>query len=266
MKPIGQITAAEASRIRFVLTDIDDTLTRDGRLQEESYAALWRLKLLGIKVIPVTGRPAGWCDCIIRQWPVEAVIGENGAFVLYLEKGRVKRIYHPAASSGEESRRKLGEIGTAVLEQVPGARIAGDQFCRIFDLAVDFREEEPALSLADAENIKILAESFGARAKISSIHVNIWFGDYDKLSMTKVFLEQKENMTEKTMKEEILFCGDSPNDEPMFAYFPMSCGVANLQNYADIIRFKPCFITGSPCGAGFAELVRQLESTRGFLP
>ena len=259
MKPILHITDEQVAPIRFVLTDIDDTLTEDGRLLEESFSSLWRLTRLGIRIIPVTGRPAGWCDCIIRQWPVEAIIGENGAFALYLEEGKVRWVRHPEAAVSGEIRGKLNSLGDTILSRVPGSRIAGDQFCRLYDLAVDFAEESPKLPLAEAEKIKAIAESCGFRAKISSIHVNIWLGDYDKLSMARYFFAKQWNILENDLKASVLYCGDSPNDEPMFGFFPLSCGVSNLTHYEHLLKTKPKFLSSEPCGRGFKEITDTIE-------
>jgi hydroxymethylpyrimidine pyrophosphatase-like HAD family hydrolase len=76
-KPLGLLPRSDAAGIRFVLFDIDDTITEKGLLPEESYSALWALRRAGIAAIPVTGRPAGWCDLIARQWPVAGVVGET---------------------------------------------------------------------------------------------------------------------------------------------------------------------------------------------
>mgnify|MGYP005810284527 FL=1 len=115
MKPISAITTSDLKQVRYILHDIDDTITNDGKLLAESYAALWELSRAGFKVIPVTGRPAGWCDLILRQWPVEAVIGENGAFVDYFEGSTKKRFFHPAVPK-ERLSEKLDEIKVACLK------------------------------------------------------------------------------------------------------------------------------------------------------
>ena len=66
MQPLSSYTKPYGG-VRFLLTDIDDTITAGGKLGASAYSALWRLYDAGVKVIPVTGRPAGWCDMIIRQ-------------------------------------------------------------------------------------------------------------------------------------------------------------------------------------------------------
>lgn len=207
MRPVLEMTPAEAARIRFVLFDIDDTITTAGKLTAQAYSALWALADAGLRLIPVTGRPAGWCDLILRQWPVCAVIGENGAFVLHCVRGgRPETFTHPNAPADAQAR--LAALRDAVLAAVPGCRIARDQFCRKYDLAIDFCEDAPRLPLSAAEEIRRVCEARGAHAKISSIHVNAWFGDYDKRSMAELFF--REVLREDAVSQSIFF-GDSPN-------------------------------------------------------
>ena len=187
MLPITNLTRDEARRVRTVLTDIDDTLTNDGKLPAEAYSALWRLREAGIRVIPVTGRSCGWCDLIAREWPADAVVGENGAVVYYLDGTHLRVFTHPSVADPAVHER-LAAVRDACLREVAGCRVAKDQFSRVYDLAIDFAEEEPRLPLSDAERIRAVCERMGARAKVSSIHVNAWFGEYDKLSMAELFL------------------------------------------------------------------------------
>mgnify|MGYP000314140842 CR=1 FL=1 len=83
MKPLAILDLAACTGLLF---DIDDTLTTDGRLTAEAYGALEALKRNGRIVVPITGRPAGWCDHIARMWPVDAVVGENGAFTMRYDR------------------------------------------------------------------------------------------------------------------------------------------------------------------------------------
>lgn len=260
MKPFDQLTPAQAAAISYVLCDIDDTITTEGKLPAESYQALWQLQEAGIGVIPVTGRPAGWCDLIVRQWPVQAVVGENGAFVYYM--GRDKQLHtftHPSVAGGDIQGR-LAAVRDACLAGIPGCRVAKDQFARIYDLAIDFGEDPPHLGFEAAEKIKDLCVSMGAVAKVSSIHVNAWFGDYNKLEMTQLFM--KEILGETQLKDKIIFFGDSPNDEPMFEYFPLSCGVANIQPFTATMTHLPTFVAGREGGQGFADSVARLLALR----
>lgn len=254
MKLLKEASPQLFSSVKYVLTDIDDTLTEQGRLLPEAFNALWELHKRGISVIPVTGRPAGWCDCIVRQWPVAAVVGENGAFAYYLEKGRRKEILHPQVAP--EARQKLEDIKEKVLREIPGARVAGDQSFRIYDLAIDFAEEEPVLGLEVAKRIVSICKEQGAVAKISSIHVNAWFGNYNKVSMSIQLLRELFGLTD--LDKGVFFCGDSPNDEPMFEKFPLSCATANITPFLPYIHYQPIFITEASYGRGFAEAAEIL--------
>jgi HAD superfamily hydrolase (TIGR01484 family) len=270
MKPVSQMSAAEAAGVRYVLMDIDGTLTTGGKLSAEAFTALWRLHKAGLKVIPITGRPAGWCDLIAREWPVDGVVGENGAFVFWEENGILLEEFHPNAIRNDHP--VLQRIKNTALAEVPGARIAKDQFFRIFDLAIDFAEEEPVLPLETARQLEAIALEAGAKAKISSIHVNVWMGEYDKLSMTERFLQKRFGWKDDRMScggtvsrsfafpalTEVLFVGDSPNDCPMFARFPLACGVANIKRYGKLLASLPAFVSQAECGEGFAEIVQTL--------
>jgi HAD superfamily hydrolase (TIGR01484 family) len=265
MKPIAEMTKAEAAGVRFVLMDIDDTLTREGKLPALSYGALWKLKEAGLAVIPVTGRPAGWCDLIAREWPVDGVVGENGALVFWLEPGSrglpaLKQEFHPRAVKKEHP--LLERIRRQAMAEAPGLRVSKDQSYRLFDLALDFAEEEPILPLETAERVRAMAVRKGAMAKVSSIHVNIWIGNYDKLSMAERFLSRRFGWDPETGGREVVFVGDSPNDEPMFARFPLACGVANIRRYESYIRHLPGFSASKECGEGFAEIAAAILEKR----
>ncbi len=264
MRPISSLTMDEASAVRFVLFDIDDTITMDGRLLRESYDALWSLSESGIAAIPVTGRPAGWCDLIARQWPIAGVAGENGAFAFYMKNDKLERLYHPAAPQPDTVRERLASLSGQALAAFPGLRLAKDQAYRLFDIALDFAEEEPRFDLDFASRVKSFCEAGGATAKVSSIHVNAWFGQYDKLSMAEYFLSSLYGYNPKIDQSSVLYFGDSPNDEPMFERFALSCGVANVEKCHSLLRHPPKFITREPFGYGFAEGIDVLLGMRGI--
>lgn len=266
MKLIQEITKDEAARIRFVLMDIDDTLTQEGKLLAASYTALWKLKEAGLKVIPITGRSAGWCDLIAREWPVDGVVGENGALVFWEELQTcglpvLKAAYHTNAVRNDHP--ILKRIQERALREVPGIRVAKDQFARLFDIALDFAEEDPVLPLEAALKVKAIAIEEGAMAKVSSIHVNIWMGKYDKLSMSERFLTERFGWEAGIGDQEVVFVGDSPNDEPMFARFPLSCAVANIRRYEHLIQHFPTFKASKTGGEGFAEIARTILDRKG---
>jgi HAD superfamily hydrolase (TIGR01484 family) len=252
------------SRIVGVLTDIDDTLTSEGRLTAAAYAALERLHAAGFKVIPVTGRPAGWCDHIARTWPVDGVVGENGAFWMRYDAA-AKRLRKVCAGQPPADRQpRIDALAREILAAVPGCALASDQFCRIADLAIDYREDVAPLPPAAVDEIVRRMEAEGMRAKVSSIHVNGWFGDYDKLSTTRRMLRDEFGMSPGSAdeRERWVFVGDSPNDATMFGFFPNSVGVANVMDFAERLEVKPAYVTQARAGAGFVELSEMLLAAR----
>jgi HAD superfamily hydrolase (TIGR01484 family) len=259
MKPLATL---DPRPVRAVLLDIDDTLTTAGKLTADAYRALEQLKRAGKLVVPVTGRPAGWCDHIARMWPVDAVVGENGAFYFCLAGGRLEKRYRDAAGERAKQRERLAAIGQRIIAAVPGCALASDQPYRETDLAIDYCEDVPPLPLAAAERIAALMRDAGLSAKISSIHVNGWFGDYDKLAMTRLLFAERFGWDLDERNREVVFAGDSPNDAPMFAFFDNSVGVANLRRFDALTFERPKYIAGDASGAGFAELARHLLGAR----
>lgn len=264
MRPLAEFPVEARGRIRGVFTDIDDTLTTHGRLFAAAYGALERLQRAGFLVVPVTGRPAGWCDHIARMWPVDAVVGENGAFWFRHDAkagGLVKRYVVPDEERLKRGR-KLLDIAAKVLAEVPGCALASDQRYREADIAIDFREDVPELPRGEVARIVEIMQKEGLTAKVSSIHVNGWFGGYDKLSTTRQMMKEDFDIDLDRDREMFVFAGDSPNDQPMFAYFPNAVGVANVLQMADLMSDFPKWITPSAGAAGFAELADALIPTK----
>jgi HAD superfamily hydrolase (TIGR01484 family) len=264
LKPLAEFPLEARRRIRGVLADIDDTLTTEGRLLAVAYSALERLREAGMLVVPVTGRPAGWCDHIARMWPVDAVVGENGAFWFRYDEGGRKLVKRYVVSADERARRdaRLRSIGERILREVPGSAIASDQPYREADLAIDFCEDVPPLPRAAVARIVSIMESEGLTAKVSSIHVNGWFGGYDKLSTAKLMMREEFAIDLDAARDRYVFVGDSPNDQPMFGYFPNAVGVANVREMADLMTTMPAWVTPSAGSAGFSELAGELLSSK----
>ncbi len=264
MRPLTNLPRAVAAGLHTVFSDIDDTLTTDGRLTPEAYAAMDDLQRAGLRVILITGRPAGWCDHIARMWPVDGVIGENGAFYCWHDPFERKLRCRHLLDAGQRAAHaaQLARVRDTILREVPGSAVASDQFCRLYDLAIDFCEDVPALPGEAVDRIVTLMESAGMTAKVSSIHVNGWFGRYDKLSMAHLMMRERYGLELAAERARCLFVGDSPNDAPMFAYLPHAVGVANVRDLADRMDAVPAYVTPSRGGAGFAELARALLAAR----
>ncbi|HRK07699.1 MAG TPA: HAD-IIB family hydrolase [Pseudobdellovibrionaceae bacterium] len=255
MRPLSEFPN---SKIRAVFSDIDDTITDEGQLHPEAYEALWKLHRAGIAVVPVTGRPAGWCEMIARFWPVAGVIGENGGFYFRYAERRMQRHFAIPDAEITSNRQKLDKIREACLKEVPGCAVASDQFSRLLDLAIDFAEDVGPLPETSIDQIVRIFERHGAVAKVSSIHVNGWFGTYDKLSMCKVFCERELKFELSDQLDHVVFCGDSPNDEPMFEAFRLGCAVANIQRFAHRLQHRPAFIASREGGHGFVEIAETI--------
>jgi HAD superfamily hydrolase (TIGR01484 family) len=256
MAPLASLPADVRAGIRGVLADIDDTISTHGRITADAYRAMERLQAAGKLVIPITGRPAGWCDHIARMWPVDAVVGENGA--LYMRYDAAARRLVKRFVADDEARRanreRLAAIGARILAAVPGTALASDQLYREADLAIDFCEDVAPLPRTAVDRIVALMQAEGMTAKVSSIHVNGWFGAYDKLSMTRTLFAEAFGVDLERERGRFVFAGDSPNDAPMFAFFPHAVGVANVRAFADRIATLPAYVTEAEAGAGFAEL------------
>jgi HAD superfamily hydrolase (TIGR01484 family) len=262
MKTFREFPSRSKSQIQYVLTDIDDTLTVHGRLPSVVFSAMEKLQQNKISVIPITGRPAGWCDHIARMWPVDGLVGENGAFYFRydLEKKKMIRRYFKSEEARRNDRKKLEALKHEILNSIPGSGVSADQAYREADLAIDFCEDVPPLSAEAIKNIVQIFKLAGAQAKESSIHVNGWFGTYDKLTMSQILFDEIFNLSLEHSKDRVLYIGDSPNDCPMFAFFPHSVGVANILAFKGRLESEPTWVTTNSGGFGFAEMTEVLIS------
>ena len=259
LRPLAELSASAAKALTGVLTDIDDTLTLHGRLIPAAFDAMARAKASGLVVIPVTGRPAGWCDHVARMWPCDGVVGENGGLWFSMRGGRLVRAFSQPEAVRGENRAKLAAIRDAVLREVPGTAVASDQPYRELDLAIDFAEDVPVMSDAEIDRIVAIFERFGATCKVSSIHVNGWYGAFDKLSG---FHGLVSDLGLDPAPAAWAYAGDSANDAPMFAHFPLSMGVANVDRWLPRIPTPPAFRSSAEGGWGFAQLIDRLLTLR----
>ena len=256
MKNLSTMSSTQLDNIKFILTDIDDTLTTEGRLKSDAYNAMERLSLSGYKVIPVTGRCAGWCDHIARMWPVDGVVGENGAFFYQYDhmNKKMHNVYSQTELERQSNFKLLHQIKDTVLSSVSGTAVASDQDYRVTDLAIDFAEDVPKLPQHKIDEIVQIAEQNGAVAKISSIHVNCWIGNHNKLSTSLKILKESFGLNDTEIQNNAVFIGDSPNDSTMFGFFKNSVGVANVIDLINCIENPPKYIATEFSGDGFIEL------------
>jgi hypothetical protein len=254
--------APEALRnVWGVLTDIDDTLTRDGAIEPAALAALQRLHSAGLPVIAITGRPMGWSQPFARAWPVAAIVAENGGVDLIPTASGVLVEYEQDEPTRIEHGRRLREVAQRVLREVPGSALARDSAGRVTDIAID-HSEFVHLPRRDIERVVTLMREEGMHATVSSIHINGWFGEHDKWRGACRIVRRLYGRALHTEPQRWVYVGDSTNDELMFARFPLSVGVANLLRFAAELKVWPAYLTRGERGAGFAEVAELLLAAR----
>ena len=166
MKPLSAMSTEVLRSIRGVLFDIDDTLTTHGRLTAGAYSALEALQQAGLITIPITGRPAGWCDHIARMWPVDGVVGENGAFYFCFDRAakKMQQRFIKDDQTRVADRERIAAVARRILAEVPGCAMASDQAYREADIAIDFCEDVPPLPSHQIQRIRALMEESGLTA------------------------------------------------------------------------------------------------------
>ena len=254
----------DARAITGVLTDIDDTLTQDGRLPAAVYTMLERLAQAGLAIVPVTGRSAGWAHLILHHWPVEAVVAESGGITLYRDSAhRPQRLWHDDPVRISDDRARIAKAAAAVLHEIPELVLANDNDFRLVDFAIDHSETlaVPATPERIARAIAIL-KAAGLQARASSVHITVWRGDFDKAPTTLRYLAEIRGESIEVSRARWVFIGDAPNDESMFAAFPNSVAVANLLPQREHLTSLPAFVTRASHGDGFIELGQRLLLAR----
>jgi HAD superfamily hydrolase (TIGR01484 family) len=250
--------ALAGRRIDGVFTDIDDTLTTAGAITRDALDALAQLHAAGVPVVPITGRPVGWSEPFARDWPVNAIVAENGA-VAVLPDGR--KIYQQPAAERTANFARMQQVAERILREVPGAQLARDSAGRETDIAVD-HGEFVHLPQTQIDAVVAIMRSEGMQATVSSIHVNGWYGSHDKLEGARWIARE---LFGRELDAEIgrwVYVGDSTNDVLMFERFPLSVGVANIRRFEAQLAHAPRWITRSERGAGFAEVARAVLAAR----
>ncbi len=255
MQPLALWPTAERRRIHGVLTDIDDTLTTEGRITPDALQALAELRAAGLHVVPVTGRPVGWSVPFAQSWPVDAIVAENVAVALV--DGGMRKIYQQDASTRAANYARLQQVAQQVLREVPGATLAQDSAGRETDIAID-HSEFAHLPQAAIDQVVAIMRREGLQATVSSIHINGWLGTHDKLAGARWIVHERLGRDLDTERGHWVYVGDSTNDQLMFQHFPHSVGVANIRRFEAQLLHAPHYLTPGERGAGFAEVARAL--------
>ena len=262
--PPQPLQALNPSRLRAVcgvMTDIDDTLTKNGAIEPAALAALRALQAAGLPVVAITGRPLGWCEPFAAIWPVHAIVAENGAAALLREGGRVHVEYAQDARTRAANLLRLHAVAAQVLGDVPGAVLAQDSPGRATDIAID-HSEFVQLAQPQIDRVVAIMRAAGMNATVSSIHINGWFGAHNKWTAAVWMVQRLFGRSLQGEIDQWVYVGDSTNDQLMFEHFALSVGVANLQRFAAALTVWPAWITQGERGAGFAEVARAVLAAR----
>ena len=264
-RPLAEAGGPRWAGVVGVLTDIDDTLTRDGALEPAARGALQRLRAAGVPVIAITGRPMGWSEPFVRDGTLPVIVAENGAVALFDEGGQPCIEYEQDDATRAANAGALRRVAQHILREVPAATLARDSAGRVTDIAID-HSEFAHLDRDTIERVVALMRSEGMNATVSSIHINGWFGTHTKLTGARWIVRR---LYGRDLDDELgrwVYVGDSTNDQEMFARFPLSVGVANLTRFADQLSVWPAYLTLGERGAGFAEVADTLLAARAVRP
>jgi HAD superfamily hydrolase (TIGR01484 family) len=257
--PWSSVPAGALARLRGVLTDIDDTLTREGAIDPPALNALLALRAASIPVIAITGRPAGWSEAFAQAWPVAAIVAENGAVMLRATVGGLQHDFVDDAPTRQTNARRLAACAAAALAEVPGAHLARDSAGRLTDIAID-HSEFATLDEAGIAAVVAVMRRHGLTATVSSIHINGWLGPHSKWTAARWAVETALGLAFDPT--EWVYVGDSTNDQLMFEHLPLSVGVANIARFLPQLQHLPAYVTAGDRGAGFAEVARALLQAR----
>jgi HAD superfamily hydrolase (TIGR01484 family) len=263
MLPLADWPLAQRQGIIGVFTDIDDTLTTDGAITPDALQALHDVKAAGLHLVAITGRPVGWSEEFALSWPVDAIVAENGAVALQntsqigLQANRISReqllkSYQTDAPLRAQNYARMQQVLARIEREVPGAQRSTDSPGRETDIAIDHSEFTHLAPERIAQVVQLM-QSEGMHATVSSIHINAWFGEHNKLQGARWIVRQLFNRDLDAELHRWVYIGDSTNDQLMFEAFPHSVGVANIARFAAQLSHLPRYVTPGERGAGFAQ-------------
>jgi HAD superfamily hydrolase (TIGR01484 family) len=261
MRPLAAWPREARHALVGVFTDIDDTLTTEGAITPEALQAMAALKGAGLHLVAVTGRPVAWSEPFALRWPIDAIVAENGAVALVPSAGGLQKRYQQDAPTRARNFARMQDVLARIEREIPGARRATDSAGRECDIAIDHGE---FATLGDAQIAAVVAlmRSAGMHATISSIHVNGWYGEHDKLMGARWIVRELWSCDLDAEMGRWAYVGDSTNDALMFEHFEHSIGVANVRRFEAALPHLPRYVAPSERGAGFAEAATAVLSAR----
>ena len=261
--PLAQWEAAARSALVGVFTDIDDTLTTEGAITPDALQAMGALHAAGLNLVAITGRPAGWSEPFASAWPVDAIVAENGAVALMpTAPGRIEKRHRQDAATRARNLERMQAVLARIEREIPGARRSADCAGRECDIAID-HSEFSQLDDDTIAQVAALMRSEGMHATVSSIHINGWYGEHDKLEGARWIVRELWGRALDREMHRWAYVGDSTNDALMFEHFAHSVGVANVRRFESALTHLPRYVAPSERGAGFAEVAAAILQARG---
>jgi hypothetical protein len=262
MLPMKQWPAASRGQLIGVFTDIDDTLTTEGAITPDALQALAALKAADLQVVAITGRPVGWSEPFARTWPLDAIVAENGAVALERQPdGTLRKRYRQDLATRTANYTRMQQVLARIEREMPGVVRATDSASRECDIAID-HSEFAHLSQAQIDEVVKRMRDEGMHATVSSIHINGWYGDHDKLVGARWIVRERWGRDLDAEMDRWVYVGDSTNDQLMFKTFANSIGVANVARFVPQLKDLPRYVTQGERGAGFAEVAAAVLATR----
>ena len=262
MQALREWPEEDRRQVVGVFTDIDDTLTTEGAITPDALDALQRLRQAGLPVVAITGRPLGWSVPFAQTWPVDAIVAENGSVALVPGPQGLRKLYLQDAQTRARNFTRMEQVAIRIMREVPGAVLSQDSPGRETDIAIDHSEFTQLPPRAIADVVRIM-QSEGMSATVSSIHINGWYGDHNKLVGARWIVQALWGRMLDTEMAGWVFVGDSTNDQLMFQAFDNSIGVANIRRFVPELTHLPRYVTPGERGAGFAQVVQALLATPG---
>ncbi len=253
-----------------VFTDIDDTLTTEGAITSDALQALADLNAAGLLVIPITGRPIGWCEPFMAAgqgvaWPVDAMVAENGAVAFVQSQNPqqqpLTKLYQQSSDTRRANQTRMRDIAALVAAEVPGVALSSDSAGRETDIAFDYAEFAQH-SPETVQRVLSVLQRAGMQTTVSSIHIHGCFGDFNKWQGACWIVRELLGRDLAQELDRWVFVGDSGNDQAMFQHFPHSVGVANIARFVPQLTHLPRYVTQGERGAGFAEVARAILSQK----
>lgn len=258
--PISELLRTNSLKnVKLLATDMDGTLTQQGKFTPRLLESLEALAKVDISVLIVTGRSAGWVDGVKAYLPIQGAIAENGG-VFYFADQEFPEIL-TSISSRTEHRHQLAETFEFLKTQFPLLQESTDNRFRLTDWTFDVH----GLTITELKHLETLCQEKGWSFTYSTVQCHIKPLLQDKATSLRQVLQK---YFPQITNEQIITIGDSPNDESLFdtSQFPLSVGVANVLDYRHQLKHQPIYVTKNAESKGFCELADLLiKSTHNSL-